>query len=531
MATVNDRPVLILGAGINGAALARELVLNRVPVTVVDTSDIGSGTSAYSSRLIHGGLRYLEYGEFDLVRESLAERNRLLTLAPQFVRPLRLFIPATNRFGGWFTQTARFLGLPWAQASSQQRGLYVIRAGLWVYDQYARGNLLPRQSVHGPQERQVPRVTAPEIRWLLAYSDAQIPYVERFVVALLSDAAKIAQEQGVAFEVRTYHEAVAEQAAASEAATVVCVRPSRPGARPGEITLKPAAIVNATGAWVDTTLQRLQVPSDRLMAGTKGSHFVTFRADLRDALRGGGVYTEASDGRPIFILPLGEGVLVGTTDIPFVGDPATAVASDEELDYLVAAVRGVFTDIPLQRSDIAVHYSGVRPLPHVGAGLPAGITRRHRLHWHQESKLPLVSLVGGKLSTCRAFAEQTVAELLPKLGRAVAATSRDRPVGGAGDLRARFAEGPYLAQSNYSRAAVQYAIRNEWATTLTDLVERRLMLLFEPQVHVETLQGLAQLLVEEGCLAPTELAAEVERCRVRLSTHFGRQLVAVGRAA
>jgi glycerol-3-phosphate dehydrogenase len=129
----DERHVLILGAGINGAALARELVLNGVPVVVVDSADLCSGASAYSSRLIHGGLRYLEYGEFDLVRESLAERNRLLRLAPQFVRPLRLFIPATNRFGGAATQVARFLGHWGGKPSPGGRGLYVVRAGLWMY--------------------------------------------------------------------------------------------------------------------------------------------------------------------------------------------------------------------------------------------------------------------------------------------------------------------------------------------------------------------------------------------------------------
>ena len=108
--TAADRPVVILGAGINGAALARELVLNRVPVILVDTADLAFGTTAYSSRLIHGGLRYLEYGEFALVRESLEERNRLLRLAPQFVRPLQLAIPVGKRTGGWLPSIRRFLG-------------------------------------------------------------------------------------------------------------------------------------------------------------------------------------------------------------------------------------------------------------------------------------------------------------------------------------------------------------------------------------------------------------------------------------
>lgn len=498
----SDHPVLILGAGINGAALARELVLNRVAVTVVDTADIASGTTAYSSRLIHGGLRYLEYGEFDLVRESLEERNRLLRMAADFVQPLRLFIPVSNRFGGWRTQAARFLGLPVSAAPSQGRGLYVVRAGLWMYDRFAQGKLLPPQSLHVPDESGVPNVTSPEIRWLCAYSDAQIPHAERFVVALLQDARQIAAENGVAFNVLTYHEVVLS-------GTAVGLRPV--GASDIAATLTPAAIVNATGAWVDETLQRLQVPSQRLIGGSKGSHLLTFHPRLRTALRGGGIYTEAADGRPVFVLPLGQGVLIGTTDLPFDGDPASAVATEPEIDYLLAAVNRIFPDVRLAREDIALHYSGVRPLPRVAVGVPAGITRRHLWRWHPESNVPMLSLIGGKLTTCRAFAEQTLRELLPKLGRRVEATSRDRPL-------ADQAKQLSLIDS------AQYAIRQQWATTLGDLVERRLMLLFEPSLSLATLQQLTEVLAAEGKLAATEASAEVAGMRDRLQRHFGRRL-------
>ena len=129
----SQSPVLILGAGINGSALARELVLNRVPVVVVDTRDLAAGTTAYSSRLIHGGLRYLEYGDFDLVRESLAERTRWLRLAPHLVRPMRLFIPLENRWGGFATAVRNFLGIRPKRgrpAGPKPRGLWTVRAGL-----------------------------------------------------------------------------------------------------------------------------------------------------------------------------------------------------------------------------------------------------------------------------------------------------------------------------------------------------------------------------------------------------------------
>jgi glycerol-3-phosphate dehydrogenase len=511
-----QRPVLVLGAGINGAALARELVLNRVPVVIVDTGDISSGTSAYSSRLIHGGLRYLEYGEFDLVRESLAERNRLLVAAPQFVRPLRLYIPVTNRLGGWYTQAARFLGLPGGARRSRERGLYVVRTGLWMYDRYSNDGVLPPHSVHRPGEPQAPRITAPEVHWLCAYSDAQIPYVERFLVALLDDAREIARNLGVDFHVFTYHEAV-------RLGERVGIRPT--GSIDLATTIEPAAIVNATGAWVDATLARFDIPSGQLIGGTKGSHFVTFHAGLRRALQGSGVYAEAADGRPFFVLPFGEGTLVGTTDLPFSGDPAEAVATELELDYLLAGVNRLFADVPLTRGDIALHQAGVRPLPKVSAGTTASITRRHRWQWHSESRQPMVSLIGGKLTTCRSFAEQTVAELLPKLGLPVIANSRERELRLLADLREFEPQSPRLAGTRISAAAARHAIRQEWATTLDDLVERRLMLLFEPQLHESTLFALAEILVAEGGLSAEGVPQAVGRCRLRLAEHFGRQVV------
>ena len=134
----SKKPILILGAGINGAALARELLLNEVPVYLVDVADSASGTTAYSSRLIHGGLRYLEYGELDLVRESVEERTRWLKLAPQYVKPLKLFIPVERRFGGLVASAKRVLGLEKSGSKATSRGLFAIAAGLKLYDKYAR---------------------------------------------------------------------------------------------------------------------------------------------------------------------------------------------------------------------------------------------------------------------------------------------------------------------------------------------------------------------------------------------------------
>src|SRR5437773_7200485 len=313
---MDQRPVLILGGGINGAAVARELVLNGMPVWLVDAADLAFGATAYSSRLIHGGLRYLEFGEFSLVKESLDERSRLLRLAPHLVVPLRLFIPVRNSWGGLTQAAGKFLGLPLKSKTAVHRGLRVVQVGLWLYDRYAADGTLPARSLHHVGEDGVPAVSPQIARRLWAYSDAQITYPERLVIDFLTDARQVANEKGTDFRVSTYSRATLRR-------TTVEIEPSSdPGGK--ATTVEPAAIINATGAWVDQALARLPVASARLMGGTKGSHFLTYHAGLKELLRGKGVYTEAGDGRPVFLLPFREGTLVGTTDIPFEGDPATA---------------------------------------------------------------------------------------------------------------------------------------------------------------------------------------------------------------
>jgi glycerol-3-phosphate dehydrogenase len=501
-------PVLVLGAGVNGAAAARELALNGCSVLVVDTADIAFGATAYSSRLIHGGLRYLEYGEFDLVRESLAERTRLLRLAPRQVRPLRLFIPVKNRWGGLVNSATRFLGLPSGKPPREGRGQYLVEAGLWFYDRYARDRTLPARSMHRLDDPVAPRLRPEAGRLLCAYSDAQATFPERLTVELLLDAQAAARERGVDFQVRTYHQATLHDKA-------VELRPT--GAADGSegALVRPAAIVNATGAWVDQTLARLPVSSRRLMGGTKGSHFFTWHAGLAEALQGSGLYAEAPDGRPVFVLPLASGTLVGTTDIPFSGNPADAVASEQELDYLLEVVNGLVRDVRLTREDIGFHYCGVRPLPFVDARTPAAITRRHALVWNEASPIPLVSLVGGKLTTARSLAEETATAVLTRIGRKVQADSRERPIPAG--------ESPSGSRTHLGSAARQ-AIAKEWATRLEDLIERRLMLLYDQQFSAADLQTLADELVTANKLASEQRESAIAAAKARLQQHFGRTL-------
>lgn len=549
-----EAPVLILGAGINGAALARELALNGVPVIIVDIADLASGATAYSSRLIHGGLRYLEYGEFDLVRESLAERTRLLRLAPQFVRPLRLFIPVAGRFGGLGPTLRRFIGLETKsdRRRNQPRGLWLVRMGLRMYDAYARDPELPRYEVHTLGAPGAPTVDGRAYRWLCAYWDAQIRYPERFVVALLEDARRAAADRGAKFELWTYHQAKVNGAQVE----IVNAR----GAAIQRFT--PSAVINATGAWVDHALSALGVPSRRMMGGTKGSHFFTHNARLRDALGGEAIYAEASDGRPVFVLPFGDGALVGTTDERFTGDPRDAVASPSELRYLIDTVNALVPTAELTAGDVAFHYSGVRPLPAVASGRTAAITRRHWLEEHTGAPWPLYSIIGGKLTTCRSLAEGAAATLLKKLNRPLKKTSADRVLPGAEDfprddaarqaLFARWASESGMAEDQIAaiwplfgmelatylksdvsddrksvagtslpRGFVRWIIAREWVTRLEDLVERRLLLMYEPRLSVATLQELAALLAESRT---TDQSTQIAATIARLQSFYGLRL-------
>jgi glycerol-3-phosphate dehydrogenase len=488
-----------------------------VSVVVVDTADLAFGATAYSSRLIHGGLRYLEYGEFSLVKESLEERSRLLTNAPHLVQPLRLFIPSDNYLGGLVQSAARFVGLKLG-GQPAPRGSLLVRLGLAMYDAYARDPRLPKRSLHALGEPGTPAGLDPRrSSWLSAYSDCQIVHAERLVVAFLHDAVAAAQEKGQSLTVLTYHRAMLEHGRA-------LLRRMDDAREP--TTLEPAAIINATGAWVDDTLARLPVPSQRLMGGTKGSHFITWHPGLRERIGDSGIYAEAADGRPVFVLPFPFGTLVGTTDLPFDGDPAAAVATEEELQYLLSVVSDLFPSVGLARGDIGLHYCGVRPLPYVDAQTPAAVTRRHHLVWNDAAPVPLVSLVGGKLTTCRSLAEETAAAVLSRLGRPVRGNSRERPIPRwlgmpSCPAVARPADG---SSCKLPESAVRNVIRSEWVADLDDLVERRLLLHFHPGLSRDALQQLAAWMVAEGKLAAVEVDAAVRKTIERLRSHFGRRI-------
>ena len=591
--------VVILGAGINGAALARELVLNGLSVVVVDADDIAAGTTRWSTRLVHGGLRYLEYGELTLVRESLAERNRLLRLAPHLVRPLGFFVPVQGWFGGLFSAAARILGFEacarrWA--GGRGRGGLTVACGLWLYDLLSTGSVWPRRCLVRGGAAGMPAVDAARYPLAGVYDDAQMVFPERFTVELLVDARTLAAEKQVFFSIITRRTAHLEADGRLRVASVAAENREKGS----EFVLVPRAIVNATGAWVDHTLGELlpagggaegrpqsgepqtsePLAGQRLIGGTKGSHLLVDHAALREALGARGVYAEAADGRPVFVLPFGDRlVLVGTTDIPFAGDPSTARTDADEIEYLVAAVRLLFPAVAPSRGDVVQHYCGVRPLParRADGHTPAGITRRHMLVRFDGAPLPLWSIVGGKLTTCRSLAEGATAEVLAVLGLPVTATSRTRPLPGACSLRegeelaerfaaigigagvpdaaaramAHAAVGLFgaragaavgidptlsdasaadreafqpLGDSPLPRGVVRFCLEREWAETLADIVERRLLLAFDPELSVATLRAVAGELVRAGRLAADKIDFEVASFVAMMAERYGKRL-------
>ena len=548
------QPVVILGAGINGAAVARDLAINGVPVVVVDTGDIAQGATSRSSRLIHGGLRYLEYRDIALVRESLAERERLLRTAPQFVRPLRLQIPVRRTFGGLIAAAIRFCGLSgtriggaWLKRCSSPRGLFAVRFGLWLYDLLAKGSSLPRHSVM--------RSGSGSSGWDCSYWDAQIEFPERFVLALLHDAQAAANRLGTDFSVLTHH-----QFQLTDDGVAIEPVGQQSNVRAQRTSLRPTLVINATGAWGDLTLQSLGANTEPLFSGTRGSHLFTTYEPLRRAVGESGIYSEADDGRLVFILPLGCGVLIGTTDLPQTDSPSAAVATDDETAYLRDLANSVLPDVGLQREHVEVRHAGVRPLPRTSSHTAAAIPRGHSVHWSTAGGMPVATLIGGKLTTCRQLAEEVADAVFSRLGLERTQSTVNRPLPGndsaetvagrdsglssdqvlvlrrlTGERFCEICESPeFVACSDalasitgtaIPRGFVRWSIESEWTANLNDLVERRLMLIFEAELRRATLEELADVLVESGRIEPERRNAEVDRCIESLRRFQGRRVL------
>ena len=367
--------VAIIGGGINGCGIARDAAGRGLSVFLCDQGDLGGGTSSASTKLIHGGLRYLEFYEFRLVREALAEREVLLNSAPHIIWPLRFILPH----------------------HSGQRPWPVIRLGLFFYDHLGGRRLLPPTRSLDLAKDVAGRGLKDKYHRAFEYSDCWVED-SRLVVLNARDAA----DRGA--EIRTRTKCLAARREGN--LWRLTLENQRDGTR-SEITSR--ALVNASGPWVSdvvTTIAGRNVPARVRLV--KGSHIVIDRVFEHDR-----AYTfQNADGRICFAIPYeGDFTLIGTTDEDFTGDPATAVISEEETEYLLSSV-SEYLEHPLTRAMIRWTYAGVRPLYDDGASKAQEATRDYVLSLDEVAgKAPLLSVIGGKITTYRRLAERAMREL------------------------------------------------------------------------------------------------------------------------
>ena len=489
--------LVVVGAGINGVGIALDAALRGLRVVLVEQDDICSGVSAWSGRLVHGGLRYLEHYDFGLVRESLVERERLFQNAPHLVRPVPLLLPSYqhNRRPGW-----------------------LIELGMVLYDVLSLRKTPP---THRPLRQaatvhRFPGIAREGLSGAAMFYDGQVERAERLCVEIALDAA----DHGAELLLHTRVEAPI-----LEAGRVVGVR-ARDTLGGQVVELRAPVVYNVAGPWIDQVFLPASAPDQpRLNGGTKGSHLVVerFTGAPTDVV----YYESRRDGRLVLVIPWMGRIMIGTTDVRFEGDPDLARCDIGEAEYLLDEVNALVPEARLEMSDVLYTLSGVRPLPYQPGVPESKVTRSHVLHDHRDSGLPgLVSVVGGKLTTYRQLAEDAVDDVLRRLGRPVTpCRTRDRVLLGASGydgerlLRQLVARGapaavaarlaatygvvarevwslaeldPALAEvvhlpSGLIAAELVHAVARERAQTLSDVLARRVLLAFEPGHGVDAL--------------------------------------------
>ena len=426
-ASLKEKPevsVLIIGGGINGIGTFRDLALNGVDVLLVERADFCSGASSASSHMAHGGIRYLENGEFRLVREAVQERNRLLQNAPHIVKPLPTTIPIFKQFSGLLNAPLKFLGM---LNKPSERGSLVIKIGLMLYDAYSRAQRKEDTQSVVPKHQFLSRDKSlakwnqlnPEIVNTATYYDGAILRPERLAVELILDAE--------ASNSNAHALNYVNMVGGSENTIIL-----RDELTDETYDIRPKLVINAAGPWIDFANRKLGV-STRFIGGTKGSHIVLKHEELLKAIGEYEFYFENSDGRLVLLYPLFDRVLVGTTDVAM-ENPDEARCTDDEADYFLDMIKRIFPALKISRENIVFRYSGVRPLPRSSASTTSQISRDHSIEvvsgdWTNLT-FPVFSLVGGKWTSFRAFAEQVTDKVLAHLKLPRQKDTRALPIGG-----------------------------------------------------------------------------------------------------
>lgn len=532
--------VLILGGGVNGVAVLRELALNGISALLVDRSDFCRGASGASSRMAHGGLRYLENREFALVAESTRERNRLLRLAPHYVRPLEVVVPLTSHIRGLWASILRFLGLSARQGTLSAAAL---TGALRLYEFLGRvGNTLPRHKTQMSRAR-FPAHLAARYKAVITYFDARITNPESLVMEMIEDA--------LAAHPRAACLNYIQWAAGSDGAFHI-----EDPISGFFTTIHPKLVVNAAGAWVDTVNATMGLVT-RYVRLVKGAHLLLRNEALRRRMDGKAYYFDDGNGRMVICYPLDHTILLGTTEIQ-VADADDDGIAPEEVSYLLSALNTLFDDIRVQPSDIVSMTTGIRPLQ---MGNPAvSANRANRDHLIAEDQLsnggtPVLSLVGGKWTTFRSFGEQAADRILAHLGGSRSASTSERPYPGSigfapasagqdatinrivsktflprervailvtryGAIAAEVAavcaepgDQPLASLPDYSTGELIWLITRRAPIRLDDLLLRRTQIVLDGRCTENVLREVGQLLGRVRGQSAAWVEAEIQRCR------------------
>ncbi len=548
--------VAVVGGGINGIGVFRELALQGLRVLLVERSDFCSGCSAAPSRMIHGGLRYLENGELSLVKESLAERDDLLRTASHMVRPLPTAIPIVTVFSGLLNAAASFLS--GSEGRPARRGALPIKIGLTLYDLLTgKRRALAGHTFRGrqPTREQWPDL-ADDVRFSASYFDAWISHPERLGLELVADAEAIGPTS-VALNYTTLDR--------SPDGSYRLVDMAGGGSWP----VSAGVIINATGAWLDDTKATLsddEAAGERLVEGTKGSHLVLNNPEVLQALRGHMLYYENADRRICIAFPYLGRVLAGATDIRV--DRATRVRCEvDERDYILESLRGLFPGIAIDVADVVYSFSGIRPLPRSAHAFTGRISRGHATRRIEGSPVQ-ICMIGGKWTTFRAFAEQACDEALAILGKPRVRDSKGLAIGGGkdfpaaeGELERRFVrdlgvdaaraahlashygthgaavhascsaradDTPLVAGCPYTRAEIAYLVEHEQVVHLADMAMRRTDLAITGQLTPALLDALADVVGEALGWTSERRAQERATLVVDLENYHGVCLASAG---
>ena len=534
---MDEQPIpydlIVVGAGINGLGVARDAAVRGLRVVVLEQDDICSGVSAWSGRLVHGGLRYLEHRDFGLVRESLRERERLFRLAPHLVKPRRLLMPFYRH---------------------NRRSAWIIRLGMVVYDVLSFDKRTGRHEVLDTEKtvRRFAGISRDGLGGAAVFTDGQVEYAERLcvevAVAAVADGAEIRTKARVEEPILEGRRLVGVRYRDTTTDTMHEVR--------------APVVLNVAGPWIDRIFRRGAPEQPRLNGGTKGSHLIVdpFPGAPHDVV----YYESKTDGRLVLVIPWMGRYMIGTTDLRFDRDPDEARCDLDEMTYLLGEVNALIPGADLTPDDVLFTYSGVRPLPYAPGVEEWEVPRTHVLHDHAPDLDGLVTVVGGKLTTYRQLAEDAVDDVFARLGRpAPRCPTANLPLpGAAGDLEVvrRFLGQCGLSDrsaerllSRYGGRAVDvvaeaegdddllgvvheptgaigaelvFAMRHELARTLTDVLARRVLLAFEPGHGLESLDAVVAVLAPRQGWDEARVEAEVAEYRTWLT-----RLAVPGRAS